>query len=290
MNIIKAHNLACPIDGEPLLVQNKQMMCQQGHSFDIARQGYAHLLPVQHKRSKQPGDSKEMVIARTLFLNSGHYAPIAKRLAEITRSLLTDKGGNCNNESCIMDAGCGEGYYTDIVTNTLMNNDSSHKISLIGLDISKEAIVEAAKRNKLIMWLVGTNRQPPVQNASVDIILCVFGFLSFEGFNQILKSGGKIILVDPGPAHLKELREIIYKNVKKSAMNDLSVFTNAGFSLENSESLVFKTSRMNKDQINQLLLMTPHFFRVSKAGREAINNIEELVLTVDIVFRTLKKQ
>ena len=79
MNIIKAHNLACPIDGARLEVHEKQLICENGHVFDIARQGYVNLLPVQHKRSKQPGDSKAMVLARTHFLNSGIYEAIANK-------------------------------------------------------------------------------------------------------------------------------------------------------------------------------------------------------------------
>ena len=83
MNIIKAHNLACPIDGGRLEFQEKQLVCENGHVFDVARQGYVNLLPVQHKRSKHPGDSKEMVLARTRFLNLGNYYPVAIKLAEI---------------------------------------------------------------------------------------------------------------------------------------------------------------------------------------------------------------
>ena len=51
--------------------------CTQGHSFDIARQGYVNLLPVQNKRSRDPGDSKTMIVARQEFLVAGFYQPIA---------------------------------------------------------------------------------------------------------------------------------------------------------------------------------------------------------------------
>ena len=86
MNIIKAHNLACPIDGLQLEPHEKQLVCENGHVFDIARQGYVNLLPVQHKRTKHPGDSKAMVLARTQFLNSGIYKHIAKKLTELVSS------------------------------------------------------------------------------------------------------------------------------------------------------------------------------------------------------------
>jgi len=285
MKFIKAHNLACPIDGMRLEFHEKQLGCENGHVFDVARQGYVNLLPVQHKRSKQPGDSKEMVLARTRFLNSGVYEPIAGKLAELAFANMSDA-----NETCFMDAGCGEGYYFNAVFNYLKNKKGDSSLSFIGLDISKAAIAESAKRNKQIAWVVGTNRQPPVAYASVDVVLCVFGFQSFEGFSKVLRPGGKVILVGPGPDHLKELREIIYTDVNKSDPQDLACAGDAGFSLLDSELLKFKTGTINNEQIRNLLVMTPHFYRASKAGREAAGNLEELDLTVDIVISVLERR
>ena len=289
MQIIKAHNLACPIDGLLLDVHEKQLVCENGHVFDIARQRYVNLLPVQHKRSKHPGDSKEMVVARTQFLSSGLYEPIAKQLADITFAQMSDLLGTEKGEICLLDAGCGEGYYLDFIFNAIQEKESKRALSFIGLDISKPAISEAARRNKQISWIVGTNRQPPIDNASVDIILCVFGFQSFEGFNKILKPGGKVILVEPGPDHLMELRAIIYPEVRKSDPQDLSYLEETGFSMTDSQQLQFKTGSINNEQINNLLIMTPHLYRATKEGREAASHLQKLELTVDVVFRVLKK-
>ncbi len=289
MNIIKAHNLACPIDGKRLESEGKQLICENGHTFDVARQGYVNLLPVQHKRTKDPGDSKEMVLARANFLNSGVYQLIANTLAKLSTALIDNDTGIESDEICFMDAGCGEGYYFDSLFNTLKNKDGNRNLSFIGLDISKPAIVEAAKRNKQIIWVVGTNRQPPVADNSVDIIICVFGFQSFEGFNKALKPGGKIILVEPGPDHLKELREIIYTEVKKTDPQDLSFVEEIGFSVLDTQPIQFKTCEINNEQIHNLLIMTPHFYRATKEGRDAANKLQKLELTVDVVFRTLEK-
>ena len=211
MNIVKEDNLACPIDSKKLEQRDRQFVCENGHAFDIARSGYVNLLPVQLKRSKQPGDSKAMVLARRQFLDSGIYQPVANKLSDIVIAQLAETG-----EICLLDSGCGEGYYFDYVFNKLSDIKKSNHLSFIGLDISKDAIIQATKRNKLISWVVGTNRQPPVEDKSVDIILCLFGFPSVEGFNKILKPGGKIVLLDPGPDHLKELREVIYPEIKKT--------------------------------------------------------------------------
>ena len=104
MRILPFTALACPLDGAPLRRQDAAWKCPAGHSFDIASQGHTLLLPVQHKRSLDPGDSKEMVAARRRFLNAGHYQPIAEAVARATLDGLP-------NEAACLDAGCGEGYY-----------------------------------------------------------------------------------------------------------------------------------------------------------------------------------
>ncbi len=277
-------NLACPIEGEQLESHAQQLVCKNGHAFDIARQGYINLLPVQHKRSKEPGDSKNMVIARTRFLNAGFYAPVANKLIEIIEPLIEG-----SKQICLMDAGCGEGFYLDSIVNSLENKQGESRLSFIGLDISKHAIVAAAKRNKKITWVVGTNRQPPVCMSSVDIILCVFGFHSFDGFSSVLKEGGQVILVEPGVNHLQELRQVIYADIKKTEPHDLSSIEATGFSLLNTVPLQFKTGDINKEQIKDLLSMTPHFYRANKEGKEAASHLQKLNLSIDMVFSIFEK-
>ncbi len=284
MNITKALNLACPIDGKHLEQADQQYVCENGHTFDIARQGYVNLLPVQHKRSKQPGDSKAMVLARTHFLDTGIYQPIANKLTEIVSTFIIN-----DKDTCFLDAGCGEGYYFDALLNRLKESNGSNNLSFIGLDISKEAIVQATKRNRLITWVVGTNRQPPVEQESVDIIICLFGFLSVDGFYKVLKPGGIIILVDPGAEHLNELRKIIYPEVNKTDRSDPSQMELDGFSSIKTETLHFKTTVTDNEQVNHLLLMTPHFYRASKEGRTAASKLDELDITVDVIFRIFEK-
>ena len=45
----------CPLCGGALTRQEHRAVCPQGHSFDVARQGYVHLLPVNKMHSKLPG-------------------------------------------------------------------------------------------------------------------------------------------------------------------------------------------------------------------------------------------
>ncbi len=286
MNITTATNLACPLDGLPLIAQEKQYVCPHGHSFDVARQAYVNLLPVQHKRSKNPGDSTAMILARTAFLNSGSYAPIADKLNAITHALIASHRGE---EICLLDAGCGEGYYLAQLLASLQQQPNPQDIALIGLDISKPAIFAAAKRSKQITWLIASNRQPPLLPGTVDIIFCLFGFPVYESFKKILKPTGKIILVEAGPEHLLELRNIIYPTVTTAPPPDLATAEAAGFSLCDQSRLSYISQINSNARIMNLLLMTPHYYRASQAGKQAASQLNTVAITVDVVFRVLEQ-
>lgn len=278
MNIIPAHNLACPIDKLALAKKDNHYQCANGHAFDIARQGYVNLLPVQHKKSKNPGDSPAMVQARARFLNAGFYQPIAEVLSEIIFQHI-----NTGQANCIFDAGCGEGYYLHQLINTAQLVHTGADVSFLGMDISKPAIIAASKRSKLASWVVGTNSQPPFLAATVDVIFCVFGFHSFAGFKCILKPSAKLILVEPGEKHLRELRDIIYVEpaqnktpIKSDAENDYTLLA--------TQTLSFEFELENNAQILDLLSMTPHLFRASSQGKASMENMDSLKLTADIIF------
>jgi len=276
------HQLACPLDGLPLTRHDRQLLCPDGHSFDIARQGYANLLPVQHKKSRHPGDSQAMVEARVAFLDSGAYAPIAEQLAQSAAAVLP-----AQDEVCVLDAGCGDGYYLDRLFQQLAAADPQQTLNLVGLDIAKPAIIAACRRNKAITWLVGTNVRPPLLPASVDLVLCLFGFPSWEAFAGVLRPGGHIVLVESGPAHLIELREVIYPEVRRSPPPALDKAEAAGFRLVDTQTLTFRTGPMPREQLDRLLVMTPHLYRASHEGKAAAEALDTLDLTVEVVFRTL---
>jgi hypothetical protein len=155
MNIIPFQALACPLDGAPLRRDGATWRCAAGHSFDIASQGYINLLPVQQKRSRDPGDSKEMVAARRRFLNAGFYQPIA---AAVSRAALADLRPGAT-ASCL-DAGSGEGYYLRQLAAAA--TESRQSLAVLGLDISKWAVLSAAKQDKRPSWVVGSNANLPV--------------------------------------------------------------------------------------------------------------------------------
>lgn len=264
--------LACPLDGAPLAPVDGGWVCPAGHRYDRAAQGYVNLLPVQHKRSRDPGDSKEMVAARRRFLEAGHYRPIADLAA---RAALADLPA----DAACLDAGCGEGYYLRQLATAA--EAAGKTPALLGLDISKWAVQAAAKAQRgTATWVVGSNANLPVLPATLDRVLCLFGFPVYPEFARVLKPGGQLITIDAGPDHLRELREIIYPTLKPPAPpNDQAP---PGFCLKQREALSCRIELDSQEQITDLLVMTPHFYRASPAGREKAAQLSGLELTVDV--------
>lgn len=283
MAVTPFQSLACPLDGAPMRRQGAAWRCAAGHSFDIASQGYANLLPVQQKRSRDPGDSKEMVAARRRFLDAGFYAPIA---AAVSRAALA--GQPTATSLSVIDAGCGEGYY---LRQLAAASPGGQALALLGLDISKWAVLAAAKRDRGnsegkskgdggTNWIVGSNARLPVLPATLDRVLCLFGFPVYPEFARVLKPGGELLQVDAGPDHLRELREIIYPALKPERIAD--GMTPAGFVPLSTETVRYGIQLTAAEQIADLLVMTPHFFRANSEGRARAGALTSLALTVDV--------
>jgi 23S rRNA (guanine745-N1)-methyltransferase len=265
--------LACPLDGAPLHREGSAWKCANGHNFDVASQGHTHLLPVQHKRSLDPGDSKDMVAARRRFLNAGHYQPIAEAVA---RTVLAD----LPPQAACLDAGCGEGYYLRQLAAAA--TDHGQSLVILGLDISKWAVLAAAKQDSRPNWVVGTNARLPVLDGTLDRLLCLFGFPVHPEFARVLKPGGRLIQVDAGPDHLRELREIIYPTLKPQRPADTAA--PAGFASPQHETVRFTLELDSQEQIADLLAMTPHLYRASPEGRARAAELTALSLTVDALI------
>ncbi|MFZ2852789.1 MAG: methyltransferase domain-containing protein [Rhodocyclaceae bacterium] len=272
MTTLPFQALACPLDGKPLRRKAAAWCCNAGHSFDIASQGYTHLLPVQKKRSLDPGDSKEMVAARRRFLNAGFYQPIA---AAVSQAALADLPPGAT-ASCL-DAGCGEGYYLRQLAAAAGDRKT---LALLGLDISKWAILSAAKQDGLPNWVVGSNANLPVLPETVDRILCMFGFPVYAEFARVLKADGQLLQVDAGADHLRELREVIYPALKPERAANVQI--PEGFHALSSEIVRYPLSLTGAAQIADLLAMTPHLYRASAEGRAKAAALSALSVTVDV--------
>ena len=279
MSIVPFEALACPLDGASLHREAAAWQCATGHNFDIARQGYVHLLPVQKKRSRDPGDSKVMVAARQRFLDAGFYQPIADAVAEATLA-----GVSSDHVVSCLDAGCGEGYY---LRQLAAAAGESQRLAILGLDISKWAVLAAARQDARPSWVVGSNANLPVLPGSLDRVLCLFGFPVYSEFARVLRPGGKLLQVDTGQDHLRELREIIYPEVRAESKKVTPA--PEGFRRAGTQDIRFTLHLDGSESIADLLAMTPHFYRASPEGRARAAALETLSLTIDVCLQTFER-
>ncbi len=267
--------LICPICGKPLTKGEKSFSCAKRHSFDLAKQGYVNLLPVQNKKSLHPGDTKEMLLARREFLNSGIYLPICNAVTEKATALLK----NTENPQ-IVDIGCGEGYYTTAI------KSSVEGCCCMGIDISKDAVRMACSRDKEIVWAVATAGCLPVADNSTSLITAMFSLISKDEYTRILKKGGYIIEVIAGNNHLIELKHIIYDDVYKQ--DKKPAYISDAFKEISREEQEFSFT-LDNSQLKNLLMMTPHLWRIKKENREKLEQTQSLTLTAHYWVRVLKK-
>ena len=258
--------LICPVCGEILRRGEKEYHCENRHSFDIARQGHVNLLVVQQKHSLNPGDTREQVLSRRSFLEGGFYEPIARALCETAKEL--------GAKGPILDVGCGEGYYCTRLAEAL-------NAELLGLDISKEAVRCAAAKYKGHQWVCGTASHLPVQNGSVATLTSLFALTLPEEFHRVLASDGLYFQVLAAQDHLLGLKSIIYPELKLKEKD--SVPEIAGFERIKSVPVRF-TFTVEGEQVQNLLSMTPHVYRISKEGAARLAATEKLTDTASAVL------
>ncbi len=278
MTFVLHQALCCPIDAAPLVIDELSLVCEHGHRFDVARQGYVNLLGPKDKRSKDPGDSKEMVSARAAFLNADFYRPLADACLDVTLGYYSTVA---DGRITLMDAGCGDGYYLHQVQENLPK-DLRNRISLVGFDISKWAVQQSARRCDGT-WFVGSNRHIPMTDASVDLVFDMFGFPDYSSFQRILAPQGRLVRVTPGHRHLIQLREIIYPNIKPRSERTEYPET---FKVVSEKRITYEII-LGSEDLKYLMLMTPHMFRSTPERQQQALNHDELSLTVDVVVEEL---
>ncbi len=260
--------LQCPICAQPLLWEGKSCRCEGGHSFDAARQGYVNLLPVQHKRSLHPGDTREQVLSRRSFLETGAYLPIVEAVCAAAEG----------HAGPVLDVGCGEGYYAVQVAQAL-------HAELVGLDISKEAVRCASAKYKQARWICGTAAHLPVADRAVGVLMSLFALTLPEEFRRVLRKDGIFIQVLAAQDHLMGLKSIIYPELLLKEKD--SVPKLPGFELVSSTPVKFEFTARG-EQIANLLSMTPHFWRISREGAGRLAQTQTLTDTASCVVNVYR--
>lgn len=194
--------LPLPVQGDPAgegdasrAVRSRALVCESGHSFDAAKQGYFNLLV--GRGTAFAADTADMVAARTAFLDAGHYRPLAAAVAAAARPVLQGP------DPAVLDSGTGTGHYLRAILDTV---GSEVPVAAVGLDISKFALRRAARLNPGAVHLVSDVWQPfPVADAAVDAVMVVFAPRNAAEFSRVLKPSGRLVVVTPRQGHLAEI-------------------------------------------------------------------------------------
>jgi 23S rRNA (guanine745-N1)-methyltransferase len=260
--------LICPVCSLPLNLQDKSYRCEKGHCFDRAKSGYVNLLPPA-PGGKRHGDDKLMVKARTDFLDKGFYDPMA---AEVAR-----RSAECNGDFLhIVDAGCGEGKYTVDVLNYLRRQGRDAHI--VGIDISKEALICAARRSRDLTLCVASTAHMPLADGSADVVLNIFSPLMAEEFSRVLKPTGRLICVVPLERHLWELKELIYDTPYENPAPNLEL---PSFALVDRTDLRYEIELNSGEEISSLFKMTPYYYKTGAADQQKAEQAQHLKTTVE---------
>ena len=269
----------CPVCKMPFTETDSAYRCAQNHCFDKAKEGYVNLLMSQKSSKKRHGDDKMMIRARNAFLSKGYYDFLLDQIF-----MLIQKHTATSSELCILDAGCGECYYSSALRQRL--EAEKKRTQIFGIDISKNAVAIAAKINPDIHLAVAGVNHLPISDQSVDIVLTLFSPFCEEEFARVLRPGGIVIHVFPLKNHLLELKSAIYDKVylNHSSLPPL-------LSLRESEFVTIEKSLHihSATDIENLFKMTPDYYKTSLEDQAKLTSLQSLSVQAEFGISVLKK-
>ncbi len=268
-------NTICPICGKRLSKRNTSAVCENGHVFDFAKEGYLYLLKPNSKNSHDPGDNKLMVNARRDFLDGDFYKPLAMEIANQINARM-------QKSITLVDAGVGTGYYLKQIIDS--RKDLPFADVFLATDISKFAVKVASKRLQNAECCVASVYEMPYEDGCADVITCVFSPYAMQEYARVLKEDGILIVATPNENHLIELRRALYDNVRRVE----TPLPHEGFDVIDKIALSYEFS-LDNAQIRNLLTMTPYVYRAPITAVEKTKLIENCTFTADFCITVLKK-
>ncbi len=252
----------CPSCGAPLFVRDSSLCCDKGHTYDVSRKGYVHL----HHKTVQSAYDKDLFDARRAVFDAGFYRPVADALVSVLKPL---------SPAALLDAGCGEGYYLSALSPILPQS------MLVGIDLSKEAILSAAGRGSEALYCVGDLNRLPFQDGTFDVLLNILSPASYTGFKRVLKKDGVLIKVMPGRDYLLEIRERLPEG--KAGYDDTRVpeYLKQHMQVQSLERLHY-TLPLSPMEFACFVSMTPLTESLSVQEREALVQNAPDHITIDL--------
>ena len=269
--------LKCPVCGGALSQNERTLRCEKGHSYDLAKQNYVNLLMSNKSSAKRHGDDKLMVRARRDFLEKGYYLFLREEICRLAAE-------HCGEKVEFLDAGCGEGWYTSAVKEALESSGKS--CSALGVDISKEALAAAGRRDKSLSLAVASINALPVADEKCDLLLNVFAPHDDTEFRRVLKKGGILIKVMPLETHLFGLKKAVYD---EPYLNGAAEYAPEGFEKVCRSEIRKMISLESNEDIQNLFMMTPYYYKTGKSDQEKLLTLSRLETEADFAVCVLRK-
>ncbi len=265
--------LRCPICGSEMSIcQNggASMVCggPRTHCFDLSSSGYVNLCAPKQSGG---GDSKQAVRARSEFLDMEYYRPVADALCDTVNEY-------CDKGSVVLDAGCGEGYYSLF--------PARNGFSVLGADLSKFAVEAASKRASReglenTFFTTASVFELPVNDSSVGAIINIFAPCAEPEFSRAMKDDGLLIVAWAGERHLMGLKQAIYNTAHiNSERADLP----KSMEVLHERRVSYTIDVDSNESIMSLFAMTPYYWRTSQTDGEKLKDLSSLTTEVDIII------
>ncbi len=261
---LKQSMFCCPVCKDALFIRPDGLRCFRGHHFDKAKQGYVNLL--RSNSSSGHGDDKLMVAARSNFLNKGYYAPLRDNICALIGEGHT-----------VLDAGCGEGYYTAQM--------AAHN-TVCGVDISKEALKVAARRAPDAQFAVASVAALPVADGLVDTVVNIFAPDVNQEYLRVLQTGGRLIMVQPKEEHLWELKCAVYDNPYQNPAPETA---REGFRIAEQQQVCYSITLDCNEDIKALFQMTPYYYKTSKKDQKKLESLSTLATRLAFLITVYEK-
>lgn len=273
----------CPVCHLELFPSDRTLRCARGHSFDIAREGYANLLLANQKASREPGDNAAMLASRRRFLEAGFYDPLSDAINQSVRDILNTGSGG---EFSILDSGCGEGYYLRRLLKHVEADTPGAPVSGYGLDVSKVAVRMAAARDRNAFYVVGSSYNLPFLSDKLSAILTVFAPVATAEYQRVLARDGTLLVIQPGPYHLMALKRLLYDHPVE---NELHPLDTSAFQLAETKRVAYSVDLPAASAIDDLFKMTPFYYQASRDRQELVEAQHSLTTELDFVLQVYQK-
>ncbi|MGE4353606.1 MAG: putative RNA methyltransferase [Oscillospiraceae bacterium] len=255
----------CPVCGKPLWDVGASLRCPDGHSYDKAKKGYVNLLMSNTSAKKRHGDDRLMVASRRDFLNKGYFSPLLNGICRMAENYTPPCAVS------LLDAGCGEGYYTAGVKDALER--AGLTVDAFGLDISRDALSEAHRRDSAIHLAVAGINRLPVPEGECDILLNIFAPHFPMEFARVLSPRGILIRVVPLERHLFGLKAQIYD---KPYENSVPPPDMPPLHLIETQVITYQLTLNDSADILSLFKMTPYYYKTSAFDQAKLLALDHL--------------